>query len=96
MTKSKKSEWPENVRLVLEDAIQPHRLYANKPMEWFVGRLVKKAFPAVSGGEFMWVKVTHVEGEDLVGTLDNEPLMVEDIAYGDVVKLRKHQVLAVD
>lgn len=86
-----------NVRLVHEEAIKPDSLYAKRPLDWFVGRKVKMAFQsATSIVEHMWVAVSHVDGDDLVGKLGNEPVFVENIAMGDLVKLRRVQVEAVD
>ncbi len=93
-------EWPENpsnVRLVHEDAIHPDSTYAKRPMEWFIGRKIKMAFQSANSKvEHMWVSVSHVDGDDLVGTLVNDPLFVENVASGDVVKLRRVQIEAVD
>ncbi len=51
---------------------------------------------ANSGVEHMWVAVSHFDGDDLVGRLDNDPVFVENMASGDVVKLRRVQIEAVN
>ena len=43
----------------------------------------------------MWVQVTHTDGDYLVGTLDNDPLLVEKLEYGDEVRLLREQIEAV-
>lgn len=87
----------ENVRVVHEDAIKPDSLYAKKPLEWFLGRCIKMAFQsAESMVEHMWVRVTNVERDYLVGELDNDPALVTHIRYGDRVVLSRVQIEAVD
>jgi hypothetical protein len=86
----------ENVRLVHEGAIAPDCLYTKKPLEWFVGRCVKVAFQsAQSRVEHMWVIVTQVESDHLVGKLDNQPVSVTRISQGDRVVLSRVQIEAV-
>lgn len=93
----KPSATPTNVRLVSSEAFPPESLYASRPLEWFCGRAVKTAFQAADARvEHMWVQITHIEDEKLVGTLDNEPIWVEQMQLGDTVKLRRTQIEAVD
>lgn len=86
----------DNVRAVSGGAISPDSLYTQRPLEWFVGRCVKMAFQsAESGVEHMWVNITHVEGDNLVGSLDNHPVLVTHVGYGDRVVLSRVQIEAV-
>lgn len=84
---------PGNVRLVHEDYCKPDPQWTHKPLEWFVGRAVKMAFQsAESAVESMWVKVTDVEADNLVGTLDNDPVCVYHLTFGDRVVLNRTQI----
>lgn len=43
------------------------------------------------GSETMWVLLKEVDGDDLKGTLNNDPVVIEDLAYEDeIVFQRKH------
>lgn len=86
-----------NVRRVHEEAIKPDSMYTKRPLEWFVGRVVKMSFQSAdSMPEHMWVKVTDVEGHNLVGVLDNDPVVVTHLQCGDRIVLSRVQVEAVD
>lgn len=86
-----------NIRMIHEDAIHPDSVYARRPLEWFVGRMVKMAFQSANSiVEHMWVAVTEVDGDDLVGILDSDPAYVENVALGDFVRLRRVQIEAVN
>jgi len=43
----------------------------------------------------MWVLVADIEGDNLVGTLNNEPVYVTHVGYGDRVVLSRVQIEAV-
>ena len=86
-----------NVRLVHEEAIKPECMYNKKPLHWYVGRCVKIAFQsAKSPVEHMWVRITDVDENDLIGVLDNYPVSVIHLRYGDRVTLNRTQIEAVD
>lgn len=90
-------ESSDNMRFVHEEAIKPDSLYAKKPLEWFIGRLVKIAFQSAdSWVEHMWVKVNKVQGHDLVGTLENYPAFVTHLGYGDQVTINRTQIEAIN
>lgn len=57
-----------------------------------VGDYAKIRFGGDSPGEYMWVKVTNVNGNKLEGTLDNDPVIVEDVKCGDIVIFGKEDV----
>ncbi len=87
----------EDIRWVHEEAVKPESFYARKPLEWFLGRCVKMAFQsAESIVEHMWVRVTNVEGANLIGELDNDPVLVTHVKCGDRVVLSRVQIEAVD
>ena len=86
----------DDVQLVHADALRPEGEYDDRPLEWFVGRAVKMAFGSAGGSaEHMWVAVTGVEGDRLVGELDNDPVGVPQLKCGDRVELGRGQVEAV-
>jgi len=80
--------------------------HAPKPQEqfrdWdpkdFVGRHVKLAFPADDPEnphierEHMWVKVMEVDGQRLIGKLDNDPLFVSWLEDGSEVSFGRQEV----
>jgi hypothetical protein len=80
-----------DVALVSPGTIRPDPRYAAVPLESFVGEHVKIAFQSARV-EHMWVLVTHVENDNLVGTLANEPAWVCDVKYGDRVVLDRAQI----
>lgn len=87
---------PGNIRFVHEESIKPDSLYTKKPLDWYEGRCVKMAFQsAESDVEHMWVLITGRDGEKLVGTLDNDPVVVDGLKFGDKVVLSRTQIEAV-
>ena len=69
-------------------------------LEKWLGHTVKKSFAQVTmaqvTGESMWVKITGVEGNQLVGTLVNEPCLATYLQHGDRVILAEDEIFAVD
>ena len=93
----RKANKPVNIRIAAAEAIKSEPLYAAKPLAWFVGRLVKMAFTtSPERTEHMWVAVTGVEGESLVGTLGNDSLFGSNFRKGDRVVLDRTEIEAVD
>jgi uncharacterized protein YegJ (DUF2314 family) len=45
--------------------------------------------------ERMWVLVTEVDGDKLCGTLANEPINMESLAYGDEVLFGAEHIVSV-
>jgi hypothetical protein len=87
-----------NVQIICPDHYQPDPQVQAKPLEWFVGKLVKLRFPIPgrpTNAERMWVAVNSLRGEELVGTLTNEPLFA-DQSYGDEIVFRREEVLVVN
>lgn len=65
---------------------------------FFVGKFVKKSFPAINPlgndtQEHMWVKIKGV-GEDglLIGELNNDPLFYTGLKNGDTVKVAIEEI----
>ena len=88
-------------------APKPDPIIAKKPVDWFIGKHVKLGFSVPQeiidqGGpkkEHMWVKVTRgvqedepQVGEELVGTLDNDPSYATDWTCGDTIGFRRDEV----
>ena len=86
-----------NIRLVHELAMRPDPYYASLPLEWFIDRNVKMAFQSRdSRPEHMWVAITHIEGDYLVGTLNSIPSSVDGLALGDRVVVSRVWIEAVE
>ena len=56
------------------------------------GDYVKKTFTQKKMSEHMWVEVISVDGEDIVGTLDNDPMFITNVKSGQVIKMRFSQI----
>jgi hypothetical protein len=54
---------------------------------------VQLSFLAGQGGERMWVKVTEVTGNKLVGELGNEPVGIPRLEWGKKIKFRREHIL---
>lgn len=78
-------------------APKPDPALQHYALQSFVGRHVKLAFPATDGvgEEHMWVKVTHVLGHELVGWLDNDPVLDVGLVEGDTVAFLPTSIEAV-
>lgn len=68
-------------------------------LEKWIGHTVKKGFSQVSmphvKKEWMWVDITGVQGNQLVGTLLNEPVLATYLRHGDSVTLTEDEIIAV-
>ncbi len=61
------------------------------------GTLVKLVFlPDEGVGERMWVLVTEVDGDRMVGVLDNDPAGITGLLAGDRVEFERRHVLDLD
>jgi hypothetical protein len=52
------------------------------------GKHVKVAY----NQERFWILVTKVVGDTVIGTVDNDLVLRQDIKYGDLVSVQKNQV----
>lgn len=85
-----------NIGMVCDAHAPKPRPELVKKAESLVGKFVKKGFatglpkgePQV---EHMWVDVQRVEGEELVGLLNNDPLVVP-LRCGDTVRVKLSEV----
>ena len=86
-----------DVRLLCKRCSRPDPRYAGVPLDRFVGRHVKIALgPQDTSCENMWVKVTGVAGERLVGLLTSKPAFLRTIRTGDRVELARTQIIDVE
>lgn len=70
---------------------------AKKSPQTFLGWFVKKGFPAKKPDgsdtiEHMWVKVKEVKDGDLMGELNNDPLLDCGVALGDLVTVKPDEI----
>src|SRR5210317_756829 len=47
---------------------------------------VKVAFIEDEDVEHMWVEVSRIEGQRIMGTLDSDPLLIRSLSHGDPVE----------
>ncbi len=74
-----RSRWPEFVEAFRQ----------RKPGDTFV---VKSCFSDEAGGEWMWVEVASVEGDEIRGVLGNRPVNVHSVSEGDEVCVRASEI----
>ena len=43
----------------------------------------------------MWVEISDHDGNDLIGSLDSDPVFVEGLEWGDTVMVKRVEILAV-
>lgn len=43
-------------------------------------------------GEHMWVKISSVDGDKLVGTLDNDPIFAVHLLLGNTVRVSRDEI----
>lgn len=57
------------------------------------GSHVKLIFEAADGpGERMWVRVTEIDGEQYVGSLDNDPFIMTHLGRGDTIHFERRHI----
>lgn len=89
-------EDPANIIFVCEECSKD--MYPNKgKLNANIGEFAKMKFVDGHRTEYMWVKVTDVDqnGEKYKGILDNDPLLVQTVRYGDIVEFEKEDILDV-
>jgi hypothetical protein len=85
-----------NVRQVHPDWHRPDPRYSRMPLEYFVGKVVKVCFQSADSiPEAMWVLVAAVDEHCLIGTLDNHPVCVTHLKFGDTVQVWRTQIIMV-
>jgi hypothetical protein len=87
------------IRAVHKNAFKMYPQFRHLPAD-LTGKNVKLNFllspdaPGEVRGEFMWVKVTKDDGLSLLGTLANDPLVV-DLKYGDTIAFCQDEIVAI-
>ena len=101
MLKQTDQEPASNMRVIHEcgcrgDALKPNPKYALMPLKHFVKKFAKIKFVSRRGqNEYMWVEVKEIEGENLKGTLNNDPQLCTHLRDGDPVTLTREQIIDV-
>jgi Uncharacterized protein conserved in bacteria (DUF2314) len=86
-------ELPPGVRWVHKDAYKLRPQFDKLPDD-LPGKLVKASFYRSSKvPENMWVKVKEQYGNVLVGVLDNDPIIREELKCGDTVIVHVDEIL---
>lgn len=80
------------------NALYPDSFWIPSPEEKAalkVGDFVKLMFFPVDGpgGERMWVQITSIHGDQLTGTLSNNPVCIEGLEYDDEVAFHLDHVI---
>lgn len=89
-------EDPANIIFVCKECGKD--MYPNKgKLNANIGEFAKLKFVDECGTEYMWVKVTGVDkkGEKYKGILDNDPVLVLSVRYGDNIEFEKEDILDV-
>lgn len=89
-----KMEDPQNVVMICKDCAE--KMFLIRGLSMFkVGEFVKLKFTDKFGTEYMWVKAIKVDKENnkYEGLLDNDPVLVRCVTYGDKVEFHKENVL---
>jgi hypothetical protein len=90
--RKKKSE----IRLISKTLNAPDPIYREYPLNYFVGRCIKKSFKDTDGmGESMWVFITKARRGKLVGTLENDPIVATHLRLGDTVAVGPEEIISV-
>lgn len=58
-----------------------------------VGDFVKLCF---NDRERMWVQVTYRNGDKLKGTLANDPILIKDLKYGDLIDFKLENIYTLE
>lgn len=93
----------ENIIMTCEECSK--NMYPNKgKLDAKVEDYVKLKFRGKKGNEYMWVKVTNIDKPNdgitddvynFEGVLDNDPVLVDDMKCGDIVRFRKEDILEI-
>jgi uncharacterized protein YegJ (DUF2314 family) len=85
-----------NIVLVCDQhAPKPDPRYRTMPLHALVGKYCKLAFHDQGRIEHMWVRCTalgHMTDFQLKGTLDNDPVVITSVEYGDQVLFNRSEI----
>ena len=89
-------EHKDNIMLICKECVE--KVYPNKgKLTVDIGKFAKLKFTDGHAGEYMWVMVIAVNKrkEEYEGRVDNDPILVTNVKYGDKVKFKKEDVFDV-
>ena len=49
----------------------------------------------INNKERLWVLITEINGAQLKGKLDNNPVILEDVAFGDLISFKKENIYSI-
>jgi len=49
----------------------------------------------INNKERVWVEVTEIGGGQLKGKIDNCPIVIDDVAFGDAISFKKENIYSV-
>ena len=78
-----------------ECAPKPDPRYRKMPVQEFVGKSCKLAFPWDNTEEHMWVdcvELSEHEGPELQGVLASHPVLVDGLQRGDRVEFSRYEI----
>ncbi len=81
-------ENPGNVGVVCRDCMEKNK----GTFEIEIGDYSKIRFGDSGPGEYMWVKVMYIDGNKIEGILDNDPIIVQNVKYGDKIIFDKGDI----
>jgi uncharacterized protein YegJ (DUF2314 family) len=96
-----KEDWSNIKGVCAKHAPTVDPRWAAKPLDFFVGKFIKKGFPALHLKtkkptlEHMWVLIEKIENGKLVGKLNNDPVQEMELALDDTVSVTREEIEAV-
>jgi len=85
----------QNIELIHKDCSDKRKKNFQKTFDKYsleVGKFVKKEFRENKEVEHMWVKITALKSNKLIGILDNEPILLRNLKLGDVVEVKFNEI----
>ena len=49
----------------------------------------------INNKERLWVSITEIAGVELKGTIDNCPITIDDVSFGDTILLKEENIYSV-
>ena len=49
----------------------------------------------INNKERLWVSITEIVGCQLKGTIDNSPITIDDVSFGDTILLKEENIYSV-
>lgn len=49
----------------------------------------------INNKERLWIEVTEINGGQLKGKIDNCPIVIEDVNFGDFISFRKENIYSI-